>query len=173
MVWFIGFVWFLGFKPTATKLEDHRKIDGIVALTGGVGRIEAGIDALNMGIGKRLLISGVNASLNTTTILNAYDSTLEHCKTKDDTKCISLGRQALDTMGNALETKIWVQENNLKTLMVITSDYHMRRALLELEQTTPETEIYPFIIETKLKWSSIALEYTKYLYSLAKHSIFT
>lgn len=170
ITWLIGFLWFVGFKPTVSDLNSHKQVDGIVALTGGGGRIEAGINALNLGLGQRLLISGVNASLNTTTILNAFDSNLHDCQTQDDQNCITLGRQALDTKGNAIETKAWAEENAFNNIMVITSEYHMRRALLELEEVAPELTVQPFVIKSQLKWLSIALEYTKYLYSLARHA---
>ncbi len=172
VIWGMGLAWFISFKPEPSSLDSQRQVDGIVALTGGVGRIEAGIEALNLRLGKRLLISGVNANLNTTTILNAYDSPLKHCENNDEQTCINLGRQALDTKGNAAETKNWAEENGFTSLMVITSDFHMPRALLELENTAPDLKVYPFVIKTQLKWSSIALEYTKYVYSLARYRIF-
>lgn len=176
LIWFIGLVWFVGFKLAPTELSNHQKTDGIVVLTGGVGRIEAGIEALNQGVGKRLLISGVNASLQATTIFNAYGITPDHCQNTSGSapqKCTDLGREALDTRGNAQEAKQWAEENNFSSLMVITSEYHMRRALLEFKSVSPQMKILPFVVATKLKWTSISLEYTKYLFSLIKNIIFS
>lgn len=179
LAWFIGLIWFVGFKLEQTTLDTYGKSDGIVVLTGGVGRIDAGIAAFDIGLGKRMLISGVNANLAAPTIFNAYGVSPNNCddveiaEQNTQMKCITLGRQALDTKGNAVEAKQWAEKNGFKSLMLITSEYHMRRALMELEQEAPELEITPFVVETKLKWSSIALEYTKYLYSLAKHTVFS
>lgn len=176
MVWFIGLVWFVGFKPESGQLDSQQTVDAIIVLTGGVGRIEAGIEALDKGLSKRMLISGVNADLAAKTIFTAYGVSPNNCEDNDfdatnrQIKCISLGREALDTRGNAIEVKQWAEENNFNSLMLITSDYHMKRALLELTSHAPELEINPFAVGTELKWPSIALEYTKYLYSLSKHT---
>jgi uncharacterized SAM-binding protein YcdF (DUF218 family) len=166
VAWLTGFAWFVGFMPSAPALESVDHGDGIVVLTGGAGRIAAGLEALAAGRGKRLLISGVNGELARSTILNAIggDRQLTEC-------CIDLGREASDTRGNALEALNWAREHDYASLVVITANYHMRRSLIEIEVLDRDVTIYPYAIETDGGWGRLALEYSKYLISLARKSL--
>ncbi|HMN37754.1 MAG TPA: YdcF family protein [Hyphomicrobium sp.] len=118
--------------------------DGIVVLTGAAARISAGAELLKEGHGKRLLISGVNR------ITTKHDierlSGLDH---KSFTCCVDLGYEALDTVGNADETRSWANANGYRKLIIVTSSYHMPRALAELALTMPEAEFVPHTVTPK------------------------
>src|SRR3546814_17460962 len=58
LCWLLGFAWFSLLLPQ--PFETHRKTDGIVVLTGGAGRIGRGLDLLQAGAAKTMLISGVD-----------------------------------------------------------------------------------------------------------------
>ncbi len=166
VVWLVGLFWFVGFMPSGPSLEHLDEGDGIVVLTGGTGRIAAGLEALAAGRGKRLLISGVNNDLARSTIMTAIggDRQLAEC-------CVDLGREATDTKGNALESLEWAREHGYEKLVVITADYHIRRSLIEIELLGRNVVIYPYAIKTDAGPGQLALEYSKYLISLARQSL--
>ncbi len=115
--------------------------DGIVVLTGGSARIDAGLDLLAEGRAERLLISGVNPAVGA----DALADVLANDPTGPLSCCIDLGHAARDTIGNAVETGAWARDNGYDSLIVVTSDYHLPRALAELSAAMPETRLvgYP------------------------------
>ena len=46
--------------------------------------------------------------------------------------CIDLGHQAVDTRSNADETAQWVRDHHYRSVRLVTSDWHMARARMEL-----------------------------------------
>ena len=119
------------------------RADAIVVLTGGEFRIQAGLRLLAEGRGKRLLISGVNRA-------NSRALVLKRLGTPSDallTCCIDIGYSAHDTVGNAEETFDWATNHRYKSLLVVTSNYHMPRSLVELSRVLPGVELiaYPVI----------------------------
>jgi uncharacterized SAM-binding protein YcdF (DUF218 family) len=135
------------FTRFASALEDREhapvaNADGIVVLTGGADRISDAVDLLAAGRGKRLLITGVNPS----TSQNAISATAP--RTSDLLACcIDVDRNALNTVGNALEAARWVREKHFRSIIVVTSSYHMPRSLMELRRVLPETDLiaYPVV----------------------------
>ena len=164
--WTFGFLWFLAYLPIEVNSNNLQSADGIVVLTGSPGRIQKGIDLLKATKGKRLLISGVNADLANETIIKAIGSgdTLAKC-------CIDLGREAANTTGNAIESANWARENGFTSLIIITSDYHLPRSLLELDKTMGTITLIPASVTNKAPLTTLALEYSKYLVSLGQTSI--
>lgn len=142
--------------------------DGIVALTGGAERIPDAVGLLADGRGRRLLITGVNQTTSESAISDITPNTahLLSC-------CIDLDRNALNTLGNALETARWVRLNGFRSIIVVTSSYHMPRSLMELERVMPDTRLiaYP-VVSSRLKinrwWQDLGTirilitEYAKY-----------
>jgi uncharacterized SAM-binding protein YcdF (DUF218 family) len=51
--------------------------------------------------------------------------------------CIDLGQEAVDTRSNGAESAAWVKKRGYKSIRLITTDWHMRRARLELDQALP------------------------------------
>ncbi|MEQ1716556.1 MAG: YdcF family protein, partial [Hyphomicrobium sp.] len=163
-----------GFMLFATAvMRDHSEsggqADGIVVLTGDGGRIAAGSILLRQGRGRRLLISGVNRRTTKDDVERL--SGLDH---KSFTCCVDLGYEALDTVGNADETRTWANANGYRKLIVVTSSYHMPRTLAELALVMPEAEFIPFTVTPRSFpesgwWLSVATtrrllsEYLKYL----------
>jgi uncharacterized SAM-binding protein YcdF (DUF218 family) len=144
------------------------RADGIVALTGGAERISDAIDLLSEGRARRLLITGVNQTTSDGALSAATPRTSELLSC-----CIDLDRNALNTVGNAMEAARWVNENGFRSIIVVTSSYHMPRSLMELRRVLPETELiaYP-VISHELKLDSwwkdpatlrlLMFEYAKY-----------
>src|SRR5262245_58186845 len=133
-----GFWWFVWAVPTQeVKLE--RQADGIVVLTGGSSRVADAIELLSEGRGKRLLITGVHRGTTTAEIARlapAYGRLI--------TCCVDLDHSAVNTVGNALETKRWAVSRRMQSLIIVTSNYHMPRAMAELERQLPEVTLIPF-----------------------------
>ncbi|HEY7245747.1 MAG TPA: YdcF family protein [Xanthobacteraceae bacterium] len=132
-----GFAWFLWRVP-AHEVELNRDADGIVALTGGASRIADAIELLAAGRGRRLLISGANPSTNSHEIsrLNPEFEKWVRC-------CVDIDR-AVNTLGNAIEIKRWAENRGFHSLIIVTSNYHMPRALAEISHQMPQVTLLPF-----------------------------
>jgi uncharacterized SAM-binding protein YcdF (DUF218 family) len=112
---------------------DTEKADGIVVLTGGDHRLVQGLRLLEQGHGKRLLVSGVHPETSREMLRRAHNvprNAMLAC-------CMDLGYSAGDTIGNASETRSWVERNGFRSLLVVTANYHMPRSLAELEHVMP------------------------------------
>ncbi|HTT47333.1 MAG TPA: YdcF family protein [Pseudolabrys sp.] len=168
-----GFCWYL-LKVPAEEVALDRNADGIVVLTGAAARIPDAIELLATDHGKRLLISGVHRDTRAREIAR-----LTPVYAKYFACCIDLDRSALNTFGNALETKRWAREHNFNSLIVVTSNWHMPRAMAELEHQLPDVTLISFpVISPKMRdqpwWSNfdavrlLFAEYLKYLFALAR-----
>ena len=171
-----GFFWFVWTIPN-DDVSLNRTADGIVALTGAASRIPDAIELLAADRGKRLLITGVHRAISAKEIAR-----LTPLYSKFFTCCIDLDRSALNTFGNALETKRWAHEHNFNSLIVVTSNWHMPRAMVELMHQLPETTLIPYpVMSEKVKtepwWQNIDTarflfaEYLKYLFALCRMSL--
>ena len=130
-IFVLGFAWFAVRVVLSTPPEEARA-DAIVVLTGGRDRIQGGVELLEEGRGRRLLISGVHPQTRAADIRRATvaDSALFDC-------CVDLGHRAETTVGNAVEVAGWARDHGFASLIVVTSDYHMPRTMVELERATP------------------------------------
>jgi uncharacterized SAM-binding protein YcdF (DUF218 family) len=136
----VGFVGFLS-QLRGSEEKPARSADGIVVLTGGSSRVSDAMELLAGGYGKRLLISGVHPTNSVSDISRTLPD--NH---KLLTCCVDLDRSAIDTRGNAAETRRWAKERGFKSLIVVTSNYHMPRAIVELSHTMPDVTLIPFAV---------------------------
>jgi uncharacterized SAM-binding protein YcdF (DUF218 family) len=160
----LGFIWFVRQVPVE-EVSLNRGADGIVALTGGASRITDAIELLASGRGKRLLISGAYRGTNSNEIsrLNPEFERWVRC-------CVDFDR-SLNTLGNAMETKRWAESRGFRSLIVVTSNYHMPRALAEIAHQLPEVTLLPFPVVTDRQraerwwvgWATTRLMVTEYL----------
>lgn len=147
LVLFACVLWVCGllfYSHTVMSMKPYDgQAEGIVVLTGGDGRIEAGLDILEVRKADRLLISGVHrdVTVNELLVLNHGNPALaDH---------IELGFIAQDTLGNADETAAWVEKYRIESLIVVTALYHMPRALLHLGHVLPDVALYPYPVLPK------------------------
>jgi uncharacterized SAM-binding protein YcdF (DUF218 family) len=164
-------VGFFVFVYSIDRIERNpaARTDAIVALTGGAQRIGDAIDLLGKGYGSRLLITGVNERTSRDEIarLNPGQRRLFDC-------CVDLDYRARNTIGNAIETRRWAEQNRFRSVIVVTSNYHMPRTLVELDHALPGIRKVPYAVVTPtvdpdLWWRSpatakvLASEYVKLL----------
>lgn len=174
MGWTAGFVWFLHITSQAAAPLPLR-VDGIVALTGGPGRVEMALRLLADGGADKLLVTGVGGNIDLLALGRLAGMDLDPLGTR-----ITLGRHAASTRENAEETAAWAAQNRIRSIIVVTASYHMPRALAELRQALPEVQLFPLPIPPLLPadadhaarphGSSLRLqaeEYTKYLLTMA------
>lgn len=156
LLWMLGFAWFAMLLPQPL---DGRQTDAIVVLTGGASRIDRGLALLEEGAAKRMLISGVDRAVRPSELAAEY-----RAPERLFTCCITLGREAIDTRSNAIETARWLERRDYATVRLITTDWHMRRAALELRQALPDevTLVYD-AVTSRPSLTMLVREYNKYL----------
>jgi uncharacterized SAM-binding protein YcdF (DUF218 family) len=141
----LGFVAFLS-QLRETESKPDRRADGIVVLTGGSSRVSDAMELLAAGYGRRLLISGVHRS---SAVADISRSLSEHQSFLNC--CVDLDRSAVNTRSNAAQTRLWVQQRGFRSLIVVTSNYHMPRAIFELSQALPDVVLIPYAVVGE-KW---------------------
>jgi len=156
VLWALGFLWFAMALPQPANGE---KTDAIVVPTGSGGRIQRGLALLREGTSGQMLVTGVDEDVK------PHEFALEYkVPAQTMTCCVTLGFAALDTRGNARETSEWVSKRRVRSLRLVTSDWHMRRAALELENALPEgTTVLRDAVRTQPSLWTLFLEYHKLL----------
>lgn len=173
LAWAAGFVWFTTILPRAVPPASLRT-DGIVVLTGGTQRIDAGIGVLAAGAARQMLISGVNPASGKSLIAQAPPESRHWLEC-----CTELGFAAVDTTGNAIEIAEWARRHDVASLRVVTASFHMPRSLLEIGRQAPNVQlvphpVFPPLVRLDDWWLSpgtadlLAREYTKYLLARAR-----
>jgi uncharacterized SAM-binding protein YcdF (DUF218 family) len=156
LVWLLGFLWF----ALALPLPHGRgKSDAVVVFTGGEGRITRGLAALEMGWAPRLFVSGVDPDVRPVEFQVEY-------KVPPATMacCVSLGFESYDTRSNAEEVAGWLAKTKYRSVRLVTSDWHMRRAAMELERDLPgDIAIIRDAVPTEPSLRILFLEYHKLL----------
>jgi len=171
LTWLAGLLLFAAFILTMDKPQTTTgdQADAIIVFTGGSKRIETGLTLLKQQQAPVLFISGVGPNLDIDTVYKLWsddDSAETLC-------CFELGKKATNTIGNAIETKQWASDNHISSIILVTSDYHMPRAVIELRKEMPALSVSPYVVKggpDMLKnthyWRLIFEEYHKTFYSL-------
>jgi len=176
-IFVLGFALFIAHVAAYEEPRDVRA-EGIVALTGGASRIADAFTLLEQGRARRLLITGVHPATTAEGIqhgLGVEADRLFAC-------CVDLDKRALNTAGNAEEIKRWLTRTGFRSVIVVTSDYHMPRSLTELARVLPQVELVPYPVSSPLVsgtegWADGELaqllisEYVKYVVSLARQTL--
>jgi uncharacterized SAM-binding protein YcdF (DUF218 family) len=171
LVWFGGYMWYVQ-KLSQNQIDLSQKSDAIVVLTGGKNRLSVAGDLLEEKVADKLYISGVDEKvtreeLNT---LIEVNQELADC-------CVESGKQAADTVGNAIETLEWVSKNNIKSIRVVTSLEHMPRAMVEFNRFMPDIEFIEHPVGSwrpeNINYFNLSQEYSKYIISMLRARIST
>ncbi|MDI7776040.1 YdcF family protein [Asticcacaulis sp. EMRT-3] len=179
LLWLAGLLVFADRVIDSTPaVEPATAADAIVVLTGASDlRLKEGMRLLERRRGQRLFISGVNREVKRPELMAVTQGSkrLYEC-------CVDLGYEAENTVGNAREIADWARGHDFYNLIVVTSDYHMPRALLELKADMPDAHFIAYPVATpeldaRGWWKSpksqrlIVVEYCKYLAILTRDAI--
>jgi uncharacterized SAM-binding protein YcdF (DUF218 family) len=179
LIWAAGLAAFADRIDRSTPAAEPQPADGIVVLTGAGSneRIAAAVSLLSDGKARRMLVSGVDrgASREDIRTVSGAVRKLYDC-------CVDLGFTAADTVGNARETAEWARAMRYQSLIVVTADYHMPRAMLELRSTLPDAHLQPYPVKTGVVnahrwWRSsrgmklMVVEYSKYMAILGREMV--
>jgi uncharacterized SAM-binding protein YcdF (DUF218 family) len=169
----IGFIVFANSVDREHSVP-QRSADGIAVLTGGMSRIDEAMKLLAEGKAKRVLITGVNRTTTT--------EELKELASQGDqyfTCCVDIDKEARNTIDNATETSEWVALHHYGSIIVVTSNYHMPRALAELARAMPGVVLIPYsVVDNNVhlnRWWTypgttklLLSEYLKYLPALGR-----
>ena len=158
LAWLAGFLWFAIALP---QPHDGGKSDAAVVFTGGEGRIARGLEVLEKGWAKKLLVSGVDREVRPAEFVAEY---AVPSRTMDC--CVELGFESYDTRSNAAEAARWLAQGKFRSLRLITTDWHMRRAAFELTRMIPDdVTVIRDAVHSELSLRILFLEYHKLLAS--------
>lgn len=129
---FGGFVIFLGEVHTASRSVPVRA-DTIVVFSGDPRRIRAATKLLKEGFGNNLLIVG-------------QDNTEEISKIRLENRslficCVTVDNKSRNTAEDAMLASNIIQQKGWKSVLLVTSFFHVPRAKEELSTILPETNI--------------------------------
>lgn len=155
LAWVLGFAWFAVTLPGPTG---ERATDAAVVLTGGEGRIARGLEVLRMGWSPQLLVSGVDPEVTREEFAEEFgvSDQLMEC-------CVTLGYDAYDTRSNAKETARWLADNGYDSVRLITTDWHIRRAALDLEKVRADERMVIDAVASQPSLRILFLEYHKWI----------
>lgn len=169
-----GFIIFMGLMPRPVLSSDV-SAEAIVVVTGGSGRIATALALLDAGRAPQLFISGVGHDAKIEDVVREAGGMqreeLMHC-------CITLGYQATNTYENGAEIASWLKENSVDDVILVSSNYHLPRARLELMMAAPGIKITPFVTDTattrrwwEKQWTTelVLGEYLKTLWALGRY----
>ena len=160
LIWVLGFLWFAVSLPQPAP---EIKTDAVIVPTGGPGRIAQGLAVLDKGLAKTMLVTGVDREVRPGEFAAEFDVSQARMDC-----CVTLGFAAVDTRSNASETAQWVEDREIKSLRLVTTDWHIRRAASELDRTLPDdVKVVRDAVPSEPSLYSLLLEYNKLLASSA------
>ena len=158
LIWVLGFLWFAVALPQPAQ---DSQTDAVIVPTGGAGRIARGLEVLDQGLAGRMLVTGVDPDVRPGEFAAEFEVPQAQMEC-----CISLGFMALDTRGNAFETAEWVKDNEVTSLRLVTTDWHMRRAAGELDRKLPKSvRVVRDAVPSQPNMGTLFLEYHKLIAS--------
>jgi uncharacterized SAM-binding protein YcdF (DUF218 family) len=158
LLYAIGFVLF-AFTLGAPAPATAQPTDAAVVLTGGSGRIEHAVDVLRQGKAKRLLVAGADPSVTKRDLALRIPGSGNLLKC-----CVDLGSESVDTRSNAEEAGRWLAKHRFRSIRLITSDWHMRRARYEFGKVLKgQYVIVPDAVRTEPSFFTLFGEYNKYV----------
>ena len=166
LVWVLGFIWFAGWLPGPAPME---RTDAVIVPTGGPGRIARGLEVVQTDSADTLLVTGVDPEVKPGEFSAEFDVPQDVMEC-----CVTLGFSATDTRGNAQETRDWAEENGIASLRLVTSDWHMRRASVELRRALPdEVRLIEDAVRSEPSLWMLFVEYHKWLVSSTVGPLFS
>jgi uncharacterized SAM-binding protein YcdF (DUF218 family) len=123
--------------PAAAADSPRGPADAIVVLTGGADRVDTAMRLLAEDVAPVLLVTGAHPDTDLAATLRraGADPALADR--------VVLGHRARSTRGNAAEAAAFAAARGARRLVIVTSSYHMPRALAELARALPGAVLQP------------------------------
>ena len=173
-LWFAGFVLFMHKIYNVQNIEKG-KADAIVVLTGGRNRLSGAVKLLNSQKAEKMFVSGVFKDTSMKELQNRSD--VEFFNSEK----VVLDKKSTNTLENAIESAQWIEQYDIKSIYLVTSNYHMPRSMIEFHHYNPKLDIIPYPVysdkvsrEWWKSWGSFKLligEYNKFLYVLFRDGL--
>lgn len=130
LAWMLGFAWFAIALP---RPVEGGRTEAVIVLTGGEDRIPRGFEILEKKLAERMLVSGVSREVKPHEFAAGYavPARLMAC-------CVTLGYESVDTRSNARESARWIARTKVRSVRLVTTDWHMPRAAFELHRVIPD-----------------------------------
>ncbi len=152
---------FLNFSDNQNYSQN--KFDVIVVLTGGPNRIKEGFQLLEKNFSKKIFISGVNPIVKKNDLKKIINENDDPEKDNLINCCLYLGKKATNTKSNAIEVTKWMSKNNLNSAILVTSDIHLPRSILEFQNNANHIRIATWPVSSdNLNWRNFLLEYLRF-----------
>lgn len=154
-----GFAWFVLAAPGPADLVI--RTDGVAVLTGGAGRSARGIEVMQAGSARRMLISGADrvATPEEIRLAAGISPQMFAC-------CVDIGFVAEDTRSNAAEVASWARKHGMRSIRLVTSSFHMQRARSEIAaRLGPEVQIVADAVAQPRPLWRMGEEYLKFIAS--------
>ena len=119
---------FLAFYQSIPTIQDIKAVeetDAIVVFTGGYKRVQVAVDLFEQGKARLLFISGVSKGATKGSVLKKSHARI------NDLSIVYLG-SAENTQENAKEVSKWASTHNVQSIRLVTTTFHMPRALREI-----------------------------------------
>lgn len=162
---FVALIYAFGFLYFAVTLPGpigHVKSDAVLVPTGGPGRIARGLEVLRDGDAERMFVSGVDPEVKPREFSDEFG-----VRSREMRCCVTLGYLAVDTRSNAGEAAQWMTSNDVRTVRLVTTDWHMRRAAAELRHSLPgHIAVIEDGVPSDPQLGGLFLEYNKLLAAL-------
>ena len=162
---FVALLYAVGFLYFALTLPGpigRTKTDAVIVPTGGPGRIDRGIEIIRERLARQMFVSGVDPEVKPREFAAEFDVSEREMRC-----CVTLGYLAVDTRSNAGEAAQWLISNDVRTVRLVTTDWHMRRAAAELRHSIPDTvSVTEDAVPSDPALGQLYLEYNKLLAAL-------
>lgn len=166
LFWLGGYFWYIN-NLAKQQINPTEITDAIVVLTGGQNRLNVAGKLLEDEMAAKLYVSGVDEKVTRAELLGLLGSSRELAEC-----CIESGNEAIDTVGNAIETMQWVGVNDIKSLRVVTSLEHMPRAMVEFRRFMPDIKFVEHPVgrwrPENINYLNLSQEFSKYIVSLLR-----
>jgi len=153
-LFFIGFIviaiLFIDFAyKTFSYDQKNVSADAIIVLTGGKGRVDEGVRLYREGKGRWMFFIGVDPSVQLSDLYSPQSG-------EPSAAGVILEKSSRNTLENAWYARHLIKDKDVKSVLLITSRYHMKRATILLRNALPkDVTIYPYPIDStnlKEKW---------------------
>lgn len=179
-LWTAGFFIFASGVPTAEP-SDYESTDGVAVLTGGKRRLLEGVILMEQQIADRMLISGVGGNASLDGLLLAVGANPKEAASYASR--IEIDRVSDSTAENADAIAAWAKRHRLRNVRLVTSNYHMPRAMYELRRRMPLFRIVAHPVFTPAfraeSWwmhpnsaGILFTEYVKFVAAILRNAVF-